>query len=129
MDTSLTSYISQQIRLNFPHQPTEEQSEAIEKLSAYLVSKDGEALFVLRGYAGTGKTLLVSALVKTVQKFQRRTVLLAPTGRAAKVFSSYSKHPAFTIHKYIYRQKTFSSEIENFSLNVNLTKEDRKSVV
>lgn len=123
MDTSLTSYISQQIRLNFPHQPTEEQSEAIEKLSAYLVSKDGEALFVLRGYAGTGKTLLVSALVKTVQKFQRRTVLLAPTGRAAKVFSSYSKHPAFTIHKYIYRQKTFSSEIENFSLNVNLTKD------
>ena len=123
MDTSLTSYISQQIRLNFPHQPTEEQSEAIEKLSAYLVSKDGEALFVLRGYAGTGKTLLVSALVKTMQKFQRRTVLLAPTGRAAKVFSSYSKHPAFTIHKYIYRQKTFSSEIENFSLNVNLTKD------
>ncbi len=123
MDTSLTSYISQQIRLNFPHQPTEEQSEAIEKLSAYLVSKDGEALFVLRGYAGTGKTLLVSALVKAMQKFQRRTVLLAPTGRAAKVFSSYSKHPAFTIHKYIYRQKTFSSEIENFSLNVNLTKD------
>lgn len=123
MDTSLTSYISQQIRLNFPHQPTEEQSEAIEKLSAYLVSKDGEALFVLRGYAGTGKTLLVSALVKAIQKFQRRTVLLAPTGRAAKVFSSYSKHPAFTIHKYIYRQKTFSSEIENFSLNVNLTKD------
>src|SRR5574344_683616 len=123
MDTSLTSYISQQIRLNFPHQPTEEQSEAIEKLSAYLVSKDGEALFVLRGYAGTGKTLLVSALVKTMQKFQRRTVLLAPTGRAAKVFSSYSKHPAFTIHKYIYRQKTCSSEIENFSLNVNLTKD------
>ena len=123
MDTSLTSYISQQIRLNFPHQPTEEQSEAIEKLSAYLVSKDGEALFVLRGYAGTGKTLLVSALVKAMQKFQRRTVLLAPTGRAAKVFSSYSKHPAFTIHKYIYRQKTFSAEIENFSLNVNLTKD------
>lgn len=123
MDTNLTSYISQQIRLNFPHQPTEEQSEAIEKLSAYLVSKDGEALFVLRGYAGTGKTLLVSALVKAMQKFQRRTVLLAPTGRAAKVFSSYSKHPAFTIHKYIYRQKTFSAEIENFSLNVNLTKD------
>lgn len=123
MDTSLISYISQQIRLNFPHQPTEEQSEAIEKLSAYLVSKDGEALFVLRGYAGTGKTLLVSALVKAMLKFQRKTVLLAPTGRAAKVFSSYSKHPAFTIHKYIYRQKTFSAEIENFSLNVNLTKD------
>lgn len=123
MEPSLTFYISQQIRANFPYVPTMEQSDAIEQIASFLISKDGDSLFVLRGYAGTGKTLLVSALVKAMQKFERKTILLAPTGRAAKVFSSYARHPAFTIHKYIYRQKSFSAEMENFSLNVNLTKD------
>lgn len=123
METKLINYLSQQIKSCFPHQPTEEQSDAINKFSTFLLSKDEDSLFVLRGYAGTGKTLLISALVKALQKIERKTILLAPTGRAAKVFAAYANHAAFTIHKYIYRQKTFSSEMENFSLNVNLTKD------
>ena len=75
---------------------------------------------MLRGYAGTGKTSLVGALVKTMDKLQQKSVLLAPTGRAAKVFSAYSGHPAFTIHKKIYRQQSFSNEVSNFSINDNL---------
>jgi exodeoxyribonuclease-5 len=76
--------------------------------------------FLLRGYAGTGKTSLVSALVRTVDKLGQKVVLLAPTGRAAKVFSSYAEHPAFTIHKRIYRQRSFSNDTDNFLLNDNL---------
>lgn len=74
-----------------------------------------------RGYAGTGKTSLVGALVKAMDKLQQKSVLLAPTGRAAKVFSAYAGHPAFTIHKKIYRQQSFSNEVSNFSINDNLT--------
>lgn len=70
------------------------------------MSADDRRLFLLCGYAGTGKTSLVAALVKTMEQLERRTVLLAPTGRAAKVFSSYSGKPAYTIHKWIYRQKS-----------------------
>ena len=70
------------------------------------MSPDDRRLFLLCGYAGTGKTSLVAALVKTMEQLERRTVLLAPTGRAAKVFSSYSGKPAYTIHKWIYRQKS-----------------------
>ena len=77
--------------------------------------------FSLRGYAGTGKTSLVGALVKAMDKLQQKSVLLAPTGRAAKVFSAYAGHPAFTIHKKIYRQQSFSNEVSNFSINDNLT--------
>ena len=76
---------------------------------------------MLRGYAGTGKTSLVGALVRTLDKLQQKSVLLAPTGRAAKVFSAYAGHPAFTIHKKIYRQQSFSNELSNFSVNDNLT--------
>ena len=76
---------------------------------------------MLRGYAGTGKTSLVGALVKAMDKLQQKSVLLAPTGRAAKVFSAYAGHPAFTIHKKIYRQQAFSNEVSNFSINDNLT--------
>jgi exodeoxyribonuclease-5 len=123
MESNINQYIAEQIKQNFPFRPTEEQLEAIEKLSLFLSSTDIDSLFILRGYAGTGKTLLVSALVKMMQKFGRKSILLAPTGRAAKVFSLYAMHPAFTIHKHIYRQKSFSVEAESFSLNVNLSKD------
>lgn len=93
----------------------------IKSLSGFLLSTRDGMLFLLRGYAGTGKTSLVGALVKTLDRLQQKCVLLAPTGRAAKVFSAYSGHPAFTIHKKIYRQRAFSNEVENFSLNDNLT--------
>ena len=77
-------------------------------------------VFLMKGYAGTGKTTLTSALVRTLDSLQRKVILLAPTGRAAKVFSGYAEHPAYTIHKKIYRQKVFSNETDNFVANQNL---------
>ena len=117
----INNYLERQIKENFPYQPTEEQEITIKMVSEFMLSQVGQSVFLLRGYAGTGKTSLVSALVKTLDKLKQKVVLLAPTGRAAKVFSSYAGHSAFTIHKKIYRQRTFSNETDNFSLNDNLT--------
>lgn len=75
-------------------------------IADFILSYDDRKVFLLCGYAGTGKTSLVAALVKTMEQLSRKTVLLAPTGRAAKVFSSYSGKSAYTIHKWIYRQKS-----------------------
>lgn len=85
------------------------------------MSRRGMELFLLRGYAGTGKTTLVGALVKTLVALKQPVVLMAPTGRAAKVFSAYAECPAYTIHKRIYRQKSLTDDT-SFSLNVNLSK-------
>ena len=116
----INNYLERQIKENFPYQPTFEQEIAVKSLSEFLLSTANDAVFVLRGYAGTGKTSLVGALVKTLDKLQQKSILLAPTGRAAKVFSAYAGHPAFTIHKKIYRQQSFSNEVSNFSVNDNL---------
>ncbi len=88
----------------------------------FLMSPLQDAAFILKGYAGTGKTSLVGALVKTLGELNRKFVLLAPTGRAAKVFSRYAGHSAYTIHRKIYRQKTFSNETDNFVMGDNLLK-------
>ena len=117
----INNYLERQIKENFPYQPTLEQEIAVKSLSEFLLSTANDTVFVLRGYAGTGKTSLVGALVKAMDKLQQKSVLLAPTGRAAKVFSAYAGHPAFTIHKKIYRQQSFSNEVSNFSINDNLT--------
>ena len=117
----INNYLERQIKENFPYQPTPEQEIAVKSLSEFLLSPRSEVAFMLRGYAGTGKTSLVGALVRTLDKLQQKSVLLAPTGRAAKVFSAYAGHPAFTIHKKIYRQQSFSNELSNFSVNDNLT--------
>lgn len=116
----INSYLERQIKENFSYQPTFEQEIAVKSLSEFLLSRGTDAVFILRGYAGTGKTSLVGALVKTMDQLQQKSILLAPTGRAAKVFSSYAGHPAFTIHKKIYRQQAFSNEVSNFSVNDNL---------
>ena len=116
----INSYLIEQIKENFPHQPTNEQSLAMDALVDFLLSPVNDTVFILRGYAGTGKTSLVAAVVKTMMKLGQKAILLAPTGRAAKVFSVYSGHPAFTIHKKIYRQQSFSNELSNFSVNDNL---------
>ena len=79
--------------------------------------------FVLRGYAGTGKTTLIGALVKTLCELGRPVVLLAPTGRAAKVFAAHAAQEASTIHKVIYRQETFNGEQTRFNLNFNRLKD------
>ena len=117
----IKNYLELQIKENFSYQPTFEQEIAVKSLSEFLLSTANDTVFVLRGYAGTGKTSLVGALVKAMDKLQQKSVLLAPTGRAAKVFSAYAGHPAFTIHKKIYRQQSFSNEVSNFSINDNLT--------
>lgn len=94
---------------HFPHQPTEGQCEACRRMAAFLFDPDPMAAFVLKGYAGTGKTSLVSALIQSAPAMNIKTLLLAPTGRAAKVLSGYSGQPAFTIHKRIYQTLTDSS--------------------
>ena len=117
----INSFLSTKIRENFGFSPTDEQSEAINIMGEFLMSRHGMELFLLRGYAGTGKTTLVGALVKTLTQLRQPVVLMAPTGRAAKVFSNYSGCPAYTIHKRIYRQKSITDD-SSFSLNVNLSK-------
>ena len=117
----INNYLESQIKENFPYRPTPEQDFAIKSLANFLLSTRGEELFLLRGYAGTGKTSLVGALVRTLDQLQQKCVLLAPTGRAAKVFAAYSGHAAFTIHRKIYRQHAFGGD-GAFSVNDNLTK-------
>ena len=113
--------LESQIKENFPYQPTPEQEVAVKKLAEFLLSSHREEVFVLRGYAGTGKTSLIGALVMTLDKLKQKVVLMAPTGRAAKVFSSYAGHPAFTVHKKIYRQRSFSNDTDNFAVCDNLS--------
>ncbi|WP_268034742.1 ATP-dependent DNA helicase [Algoriphagus sp. PAP.12] len=94
------------IRSNFPYFPTSGQSEFFRKMDGFLAqTPDEKPTFVLRGYAGTGKTSVISALVQSLPKLQMRSLLLAPTGRAAKVMSNYSGRAAYTIHKIIYKPK------------------------
>ena len=93
------------VRDYFPFEPTEDQSTLFAQLDEFLRDQlPGRKVFVLRGYAGTGKTTVVSALVQWLARMQRRYALMAPTGRAAKVMSAYAGVPASTIHKKIYRQ-------------------------
>ena len=84
--------------------------------------KRKERYTVISGYAGTGKTLMVSTLVKVLKKIHREVVLLAPTGRAAKVFTTTAGTTAYTIHKHIYRQRTLTSEESHFDLDRNNNK-------
>ena len=102
----INRYLVSQIKSNFPFKPTSEQENSLERISEFILAAEERKVFLLCGYAGTGKTTLISALVRTMEQLQRKTVLLAPTGRAAKVFSSYSGKSAHTIHKWIYRQKS-----------------------
>lgn len=117
----INSFLTEKIKENFGFVPTTEQSEVIYKMGQFLTSRHDMEIFLLRGYAGTGKTTLVGALVKTLAELKQPVVLMVPTGRAAKVFASYAGCPASTIHKRIYRQKTIT-DADSFSLNVNLSK-------
>lgn len=103
--------------------PTEDQSAALKKLASYIVENSNDVIFLMTGYAGTGKTSVISSLVKTLDLLRLKSVLLAPTGRAAKVLASYAGRQAFTIHKKIYRQKSSRDGVGSFSLNRNLAKD------
>jgi exodeoxyribonuclease-5 len=104
----------------FPYSPTQGQEELIRRLADFILSeKDQFPLFLLEGYAGTGKTTIVSTLVKVLPKAGYQSLLLAPTGRAAKVLSGYASRPAFTLHKRLYRPKLSKTGSVVFSLNSN----------
>jgi ATP-dependent exoDNAse (exonuclease V) alpha subunit len=94
--------VLQSLIQNFPHQPTDDQRVLFEKFALFALEQSPDKIFLLKGYAGTGKTSFVQSLVVTLPLLLSRTVLLAPTGRAAKVLSAYAQKPAFTIHKKIY---------------------------
>ena len=104
---------------DFSHEPTVKQDSALHMVSKFLLSQNYEELFLLKGYAGTGKTSIVGTLVKNSLKINKNLVLLAPTGRAAKVISNYSNKEAFTIHKKIYYPKSKKGGGISFSLQKN----------
>ncbi len=106
----------------FGMQPTEGQSELFQALEEFARRRNGNQLFVISGYAGTGKTSVLGAFVRTLHQFTVPTILLAPTGRAAKVFSHKSNQEAFTIHKHIYRRKSKVEISAGLTLKPNLHK-------
>lgn len=108
---------------NLGNTPTEDQSEALKKIAKYVTDNTNDVIFLLTGYAGTGKTSVISSVVKTLNLLRIRSVLLAPTGRAAKVLSSYTGQQAFTIHKKIYRQKSSKDGMGSFMLDRNKHKD------
>ena len=118
----INRFFIEKISENFPFNFTNDQSDALDKIIEFLYSGSNDALFLLKGYAGTGKSSLIGSLVRTMNEFKQKTVLLAPTGRAAKVFSGYAAQQAFTVHKKIYRQQKFSEDTPHFALSPNLHK-------
>jgi exodeoxyribonuclease-5 len=115
--------IYNQLCKNLGNIPTDDQSVALKKIAAYICDNNNDVIFLMTGYAGTGKTSVISSVVKTLDLLRMKSVLLAPTGRAAKVLSSYSGKQAFTIHKKIYRQKSSRDGTGSFSLDRNLHKD------
>ena len=130
----LEQFIKNRIIAQLPFDANEGQLDLLDKLSQFIISPTPRKAFILRGYAGTGKTSIMAALVGALHDLQQRIVLLAPTGRAAKVLSGYAHMPAYTIHKYIYRARSKSAlslgdatlqskgERQAFSLRDNLHK-------
>ena len=107
------------IQQSLPFELTKAQEEVIRRMCAFIFNPRPYAAYVLRGYAGTGKTTIVSAVIKMLRRLGRDVVLLAPTGRAAKVLSLHSGYPAYTIHKEIYRQREVGDIEASFDLDIN----------
>lgn len=107
------------IRKKFGYDFSPTQKTAVENFIRFFIGREEEGLFLLRGFAGTGKTSLVAAIVNALTELEYKVVLLAPTGRAAKVFAGYSGHAAYTIHKRIYRQKSATDGEGIFNLGFN----------
>lgn len=102
--------------------PTPEQEHALDVFSSFLTDRNEHVVMILRGSAGTGKTTLAGAMVRALVALKQKLILLAPTGRAAKVFSLNAGHPAYTIHRRIYRQKS-AGDLSAFNLNDNLNRD------
>lgn len=107
------------IKEKFPHQPTSIQDVVLQNLAQFVHSQETDSLFLLKGYAGTGKTTIISTLVQSLWELKKKAVLMAPTGRAAKVISNYANKEAFTIHKKIYYPKAGKSGSVSFTLQQN----------
>ena len=116
----LKDHLKNSILKNLGYEPTHNQLALVENLSEFIIDNETRKIFLVKGYAGTGKTTVISALVKTTDELKLKSILMAPTGRAAKVLSSYSQKSAFTIHKKIYRQKSSKDGFGTFVLNANL---------
>ncbi|MEZ5018787.1 MAG: AAA family ATPase [Bacteroidales bacterium] len=108
---------------NLGYLPTEDQSGCMRQLADFVADNTNDVIFLMTGYAGTGKTSLIASLVSTLTTLRQKSVLLAPTGRAAKVLRSYSGKEAYTIHRKIYRQKSATDGVGKFVLDRNLHKE------
>lgn len=104
---------------DFPHTPTAKQDVTLQMLASFTLSNNKNEVFLLKGYAGTGKTTIVGTLVKNIWKVKQSAILLAPTGRAAKVLGNYSNKEAFTIHKKIYYPKPQKGGGVSFTLQAN----------
>ena len=107
------------LKRQFPFQPTVKQDIFFQMISDFLTDKNDEQIFVLKGYAGTGKTTVISTIVNSLNDINMKAVLLAPTGRAAKVIANYSNKPAFTIHKRIYFPKKGKGGGVSFTTQAN----------
>lgn len=115
----ICNYIESQIYANFAFEPTFEQKKLINTISGYISQAEEGAILMVNGYAGTGKTTIIASLVAALRAIEIGCVLMAPTGRAAKVMSQYCTAPAYTIHKKIYRQRVVGAQDSPFSLNIN----------
>ena len=110
------------IRQTFGFTPTAEQEYALDVFARFMTDSDDQVVMIMRGSAGTGKTTLAGAIVRAMAALKQKMILLAPTGRAAKVFSLNAGHAAYTIHRRIYRQKS-AGDLSAFSLNDNLNRD------
>lgn len=119
----IEKFFNNHILSNLAHIPTIGQTKAIDNLLSFLFDSEKFCIFILKGYAGTGKTTLISSFIKTLSENKIKTVLMAPTGRAAKVLSGYADTPAYTIHKCIYRKKSTKNTESDFALNYNKAKD------
>lgn len=115
----LSTHISHQIYAKLSFEATFNQKKIIEQLSAWAADDDFSRIFLLNGYAGTGKTTIIAAFVAALKELGIKPILLAPTGRAAKVLARYSNESAYTIHKKIYRERTITDYEAKFALDYN----------
>jgi exodeoxyribonuclease-5 len=118
----LSDFLYSKLLANLDFEPTAGQDHLLKLLAEFIIHPSPDHVFLIKGYAGTGKTTIINALVHTLAGIKQKSVLLAPTGRAAKVLSGYSNTQAFTIHKKIYRQKSGKDGMGDFALDRNLHK-------
>ena len=111
-----------QLKKKLDFKPTQSQLIWFSEISSFLLSKNLNSVFILKGYAGSGKTTLLGSLVDQLNTINHKAILIAPTGRAAKVMSAYSNHPAHTIHKQIYNTKSEETGNIIFRLKKNTNK-------